>query len=45
MKLKNVSGKEINVNAKLRKLDEEFEEEKSQEIKNLISQGYIIEIK
>lgn len=45
MKLKNISGKEIYVNAKPRKIEEEFEEEKSQEIKNLISNGYIVEIK
>ncbi len=45
MKLKNISKKEINVNGQPIAIDSEFEYDENQEIKNLITQGYLEKIK
>lgn len=44
-KYKNVSGKEICVNAKMRKPEEEFATEETQETKNLVKAEYLKEMK
>ena len=45
MKLKNISGKDINVNGKLMPKEAIFEEIKSNEVKNLLLHKYLEEVK
>lgn len=45
MKYKNIYGKAINVNFKKRKDKEIFEEEETQELKNLVQQNYLKRVK
>ena len=44
MKLKNIFGKEINVNNQPIAIDMVFEEEETQEIKNLIKHKYLEQV-